>query len=201
MEMDLTFLENGGISIEEGIAYTGNREKYAAALQRYFRGHEDKRKDLKESLESGDLQEFMIRVHALKSNSRMIGASEMGAAFEALELAAKREDRDFINGNFVAALKQYDELIELLRPVGEMAESTAAGRLSAAEAKETIDKLLEALDDFDDELAKGLLGKLKGYPFGEAEKEKLHEASERIADFLYDEAAALVGEIKEKLPV
>ena len=38
--MDISFLDEKGISTKGGIGYTGNQEKYISALQRYFKGYE-----------------------------------------------------------------------------------------------------------------------------------------------------------------
>ena len=56
-------------------------------------------------------------------------------------------------------------------------------------------KLLDALDEFDDELAKDLVRKLSGYPFRITQKGKLREAEDQINDFMYEEAAELIREI------
>ena len=71
----------------------------------------------------------------------------------------------------------------------------AADEISADVAKDTADKLLVALDDFDDELSKELAKKLSGYPFRITQKEKLKEAIAYIEDFMYDEAIDVIREI------
>ena len=71
------FLEEKRISTKNGITYTGSVEKYISAMQRYLRGYEKNRSALEELFAAEDTEGFMIRDHALKSNSRMIGASEV----------------------------------------------------------------------------------------------------------------------------
>ncbi len=195
MELDLGRLEDKGISTADGIGYTGGEEKYAAALQRYLKNYPENRKSVCELQKSKDTEAFMIKVHALKSNSKMIGAKDLASLFEKLELAAKEGDTAYIEENTDGVLKKYDELIEIIRPVGEMEEIHVQGELTAAEAKETADGLLEALDEFDDELSAELAKKLGGYPFRITQKQKLEEAARYIGDFLYDEAAELIKEI------
>ncbi|MBO4914018.1 MAG: Hpt domain-containing protein [Oscillospiraceae bacterium] len=189
------WLSERGISVEDGFGYTGGEEKYASALQRYFRGYETNRKAVEELLAAGDIDGYAIKVHALKSNSRMIGANSLADAFEALELAAKRGDKGCIDASTSQTLEQYAELIELLRPIGEAETVRAPGEMSSAEARETAELLLAALDDFDDERSAELAAKLAGYPFRPTQKDKLREAARYIGDFMYDEAAELIREI------
>lgn len=195
MDNRFDWLSEQGIAVDEGLGYTGGDDKYAAALQRYFRGYAANRAALEELLATGDVEGYTIKIHALKSNSKMIGAGGLAASFEALELAGKRGDTAFLRENTPAALAAYEKLVELLRPIGEAETVRAAGEIGAAEARETAEKLLAALDDFDDELSAALAAKLAGYPFRPTQKEKLREASRYIADFLYDEAAELIREI------
>lgn len=193
--MDLSWLDDNGISTKEGIAYTGGNEKYISAIQRYFKGYESNKKAIEDLLASGDIEGYAIKVHSLKSNSKMIGAIKLGEAFEELELAAKSNNTDVVNEKTQSALDAYKNIIEIIRPIGEMESVKVSGEISADEARQTAQKLLEALDDFDDELSAEMANKLKGYPFRLTQKEKLKEACECIGNFMYDEAAELINEI------
>lgn len=193
--MDLKFLEAQGLNTEEGIGYTGGMEKYLRALQRYLKNHEENKAAVARLLDARDTEGFMIKVHALKSNSRMIGADEAADAFEKLEMAAKNGDLTYIEENTASVLHQYDEVINAIKPVGEMEEIHVSGELSANEAKETAGKLLEALEEFDDDLSAELVLRLKGYPFRPTQAGKVKEAEEYIHSFMYDEALSLIKDI------
>lgn len=195
MSFDFTWLKEKGINVENGLAYTGGEEKYASALQRYLKGYEKNRKTIEDLLQSKDIEGYAIRVHAMKSNSRMIGADGLAAAFEELELAVARGDADYIEGSTGEALDQYDEVIRIIEPAGELGEVQPPDEISAGAAKEMAEQLLEALDEFDDEQSAELAAKLQGYPFRITQMEKLKKATELINDFLYDEAAELIKEI------
>ncbi len=195
MGPDLNHLDAHGINTEEGIGYTGSMEKYIRALQRYYKNHKENRASVERLFAAHDTEGFMIKVHALKSNSRMIGADEAADAFEKLESAAKDGDLAYIEENTSAALCRYDEAVEAISPVGEMEEIRISGELSADEAKETAEKLLEALEEFDDDLSAELVVRLKGYPFRPTQKGKVDEAGEYIHAFLYDEALSLIKEV------
>ena len=195
MDDRFNWLSEQGIDVNEGLSYTGGGDRYAAALQRYFRSYESNGRAVEDRLAAGDIDGYAIKVHALKSNSRMIGADGLADAFEALEFAAKRGDAAFLGETTPTVLAAYEKLIGLLRPIGEAETVRAPDEISVAEAKETADRLLAALDDFDDELSAQLAAKLAGYPFRPTQKEKLRAAAQNIGDFLYDEAAELIREI------
>ena len=193
--MDISFLDEKGISTKDGIGYTGNQEKYISAIQRYFKGYENNKTQVMDYLEASDLENYCIKVHSLKSNSRMIGASALSSAFEELETASRNNDLETVKAKTEPALKMYSEVIEILRPLGEAEAVKISGELSVDEAKKTAEALLNALDDFDDALSLELAGKLSNYPFRITQKQRLREATDNIRDFLYDEAAELIREI------
>ncbi len=195
MDYDFSILEENGFSVADGISYTGRKEKYVSALQRFFKGYESNKKAIEGLLASGDTEGYSIKVHALKSNSRMIGAVGLGDAFEELELAVKDGNTDFINDKTPEVLRSYRKVIEIIRPFGEMDSVKVSDEISADEAKETAEQLLIALDDFDDDLSAKLAFKLGGYPFRITQRQKLKEAADYISDFMYDEAAELIKEI------
>lgn len=195
MDYDFSSLKQNGISTDDGIGFTGGADKYVSALQRYYKGYEANKKAVSELLASQDIENYAIKVHSLKSNSRMIGANDLASAFEELELAAKAGNTALINEKTQPALAMYDCVIDTIRPFGEMESVKVAGEISADEAKVVAAELLDALDDFDDELSASLVAKLAGYPFRLTQKQKLREASDFISDFMYDEAAEIIKEI------
>ncbi len=195
MGADLSFLDGSGIDIKTGLDYTGGEDKYLSALQRFYNSYEKNRTKVEDFFSAKDYESYMITVHALKSNSKMIGAMDLSKAFETLEMAARNNETAVIESETAAALAEYQKLIEILKPISEMGDLKAPSEISAEEAKSVAEKLLEALDDFDDELSKELAVKLSGYPFRLTARDKLKEAEKYIDDFMYDEAAELIKEI------
>ena len=195
MELDERWLTEIGIDAQTGIGYTGSEDKFVSALQRYYKNYEKNRSKVDSYFGSKDYESYMITVHALKSNSKMIGAGALSIEFEKLENAAREGDTETIEANTAPTLAMYQELVEKLTPIGQMQDVHAADEISADVAKETADKLLEALDDFDDELSKSLAGKLTGYPFRLTQQDMLKQAIGYIEDFMYDEAADIIKQI------
>lgn len=193
--MDITWMEKIGLDTNTGISYTGGEDKYISAVSRFFKNYEKNRAKVEEFYAAKDYENYMITVHALKSNAKMIGAAALSGCFEKLEAAASNNDTSYIENNTEKTLSEYAALIEKLSPIGQIGDAAAADEISADVAKETAEELLAALDDFDDELSKKLAKKLSGYPFRITQAGKLKEAIGFIEDFMYDEAAEIIREI------
>ncbi len=195
MGIDLSWLDTTGLDVETGIGFTGGQEKYVSALSRFYKNYEKNKTKVTEFLEAKDYENYMITVHALKSNAKMIGARDLSTLFETLETAARNNDTGIIEAQNAVAMTAYEELIGKLSPIGELGDARASDEISADVAREVVDKLIEALDDFDDEEAKKLAQKLSGYPFRMTQSEMLKKAIGYIEDFMYDEAADMIRSI------
>ncbi len=195
MGIDIRELENAGLDTKAGLAFTGSEDKYISAVGRFYRNYGRNSENIRQYRESADYENYMITVHALKSNAKMIGATTLSGSFETLEMAARDNDTKLIDDLTDTILSDYAALVEKLSFVGEMENTAAADEISADEAQETVNKILEALDDFDDELAKKLAVKLQGYPFRMTQAGRLKEAIANIDDFMYDEAADIIRDI------
>lgn len=195
MDFDIESLTRYGIDIYTGLDYTGGREGYISALQRFYKSSEKNKARIHSFMEAKDLENLEIVVHALKSNSKMIGALELSAGFEELEMAAKEKNMQAVLANIGHTLTKYSNILSVLEPLGVSETFKAPGEISADEAKDIADKILEALDNYDDELAAELIKKLAGYPFRITQRVRVEQAAELIDEFMYDEAAELIREI------
>ena len=195
MNFDLESITGAGIDLKTGFDYTGGQDRYVSALQRYYKSSESNKEKIRDFLNREDTDNLEILFHAIKSNSLMVGALSLSDRFALLETSSRDGDLAAVNSNIEETLNEYEKILEVLKPLGEMERLKAEGELTGEEAKETADKLLAALDDFSDDLAAELISKLAGYPFRITQMNKLRKAADLINDFMYDDAAELIKEI------
>ena len=196
MDYASSILKDVGLDVETGAGHTGGGDKYISAVQRYYKAYEKNKANMESFFSQGDWENYSIVVHALKSNSKMIGATQLGSSFETLEMASKTGDIENVKSNHAPTLLMYGKLVKDLEPIGQMDSIKPADEISGTEAKQLATDLLTALDDFDDELSAKLVSRLSGYPFRPTHRDRLKEATEYISDFLYDEAAEIIREIE-----
>lgn len=199
MALDITFLEDYGIDTRLGMEYTGSEEKYISAVQRYYKNYQANKEKVEDYLVRDDIDNYTILVHALKSNSLMIGAKELSEDFKMLEMAGNNDDIATIKAKTGDTLEKYGNLIKAIEPIGKADIKPPADEISGDEAKKVADELLLALDDFNDELSSKLISKLSGYPFRLTQKEKLSKAASFIENFDYDPAVEIIKEIYDSI--
>jgi len=93
MDLDLTWFTEAGLDVKSGIGYTGGEDKYMSAIRRFYSNYEKNRDKVIEYFAAKDYESYMITVHALKSNAKMIGATDLNSAFEMLEKSARERRR------------------------------------------------------------------------------------------------------------
>ena len=74
----------------------------------------DRRADLEKFLANGDLDNYRITIHSLKSTSLTIGAVALSNAAKALEMACKEGDIDFVRNQHAKCMADYKLILEKL---------------------------------------------------------------------------------------
>lgn len=110
-ELTLDKASAAGLNVDEALLYTcGEVEFYMELLTDYANSCGEKCSELSSYLDKGDIENYEILVHSLKSSSKTIGAGELSEQAKALETAARNKDVEFIKANHAAFIKAFKEL-------------------------------------------------------------------------------------------
>ena len=106
-----------GVDTDTGMYYSQNdAEFYKTLLNQYVQESTAKKKTMEESLALGNLGDYAIQVHSIKSTSKMIGEMNLSEMAKELEEAAKRGDRAFVDKSHDAMLAVYERLLDAIDP-------------------------------------------------------------------------------------
>jgi len=109
-----------GVNVQKGLAMTGGKEAgYLIVLSMFCKDVEKRLLLLKTVPQEGDLQAFIISVHALKSSCASIGAADVSALAAELEAAGKKGDLALIEKRLPVFTGQLAELTGNIRTVME----------------------------------------------------------------------------------
>ena len=117
-----------GIDGREGIKNCGGEDAYRPVLEIFCQSIDEKAGELNDFYESGDFENYGIKVHALKSSARIIGAVDLGEEALKLEMAAKEGDEGYIRLNHEAFMNRYLGFKEVLEGVFRAQEDKQADR-------------------------------------------------------------------------
>ena len=105
------------INIDSGIENCGGKELFINAVKTFTQTADDNLDIIKKAIEERNLKSGVIRVHALKSNARIIGSKDLSEHAAYLEGLGDegREDEFFEGTNKL--LEEYTDVVERLRTV------------------------------------------------------------------------------------
>jgi len=193
--------------IHIGLSYAGSEEQYVKFLRRYFNMIQEKAQRIKQCCENEEIEEYTIEVHALKSNSKLIGAISLAKEAEYLEqcglmgnLAEIKKKTPALLNSFKGVKKLFSFVLsESEREVGDL-------EITNEETRKKYEEIIEALESFDIDSAAMLLDNLMNYNISGRQSEYIFRAKKKVVDFAYDKAieimndalSALKDEKKEK---
>lgn len=115
---DMELLGEGGVSVSQGLAFCmGDKDLYREVLIEYARDEKKKTRELKEFYDDKDWDNYKIRIHALKSSSKTIGADRLSKSAEMLETAAKDHNEAAIDELYPEFTAQYKKMTSLIKQV------------------------------------------------------------------------------------
>ncbi len=124
-------LSDYGVDADQGLKYSkGEKEFYVQLLLEYAKNMDKKIGDLSKHFDEEDWKNYTIRIHAIKSTSKMIGAAELAELAKKLEDAAKIGNGDEVKKLHPVFMPLYEKLLESITAIFN---ETKAGEKEASD--------------------------------------------------------------------
>lgn len=173
-----------GVDFAKGLAYVqGNQTVYEEFLLEYVKSSSDFRSRLEEYFESKDMVNYRIVAHSIKSNSYYVGANELGDLAKEMEFAARDLEIDFVQKMHDTFRSMYCEIIKNIEEY-----LTGNGIVVDYQPETDIDKLIFAIDNFDQDKALEILEQIA---IAESKKDVIDDIRTKLEDFDYFSASEL----------
>jgi DegV family protein with EDD domain len=150
-----------GIDPGSGIKNSGTEATFRSVLQMFYESYGARAEELENYFGDRDWKNYTIKVHALKSSARLVGALDLSEEAFALEKAGKGSDIDYILANHPQLMTEYKILVD-----GLASEFGTTEDLPDIPQDVLIDAyagLYEFAQAKDFELARMVLGSVKEY--------------------------------------
>ncbi|MCR5650244.1 MAG: response regulator [Lachnospiraceae bacterium] len=172
------------IDVKAGIANCGGKESFLSVLDVFGSTAGQKADEIEKLYNENDIENYTIKVHALKSSARIIGAAKLSDRARLLEEAGKKNDTDYISANTKELLSMYRALEEELSS-GDKEPEKRPG-LSDEERKEAFNTISEIAGSMDFGMMEDLLKDLEGYDLSEGDRKILKDIRGRLMDLDWD---------------
>lgn len=142
---DVNYLLNNGVDVEKSLELFGDIETYNESIADFISDVEEKRVKLKNFKEIGDMANYAIEVHALKSDARYFGFTVLGDMAYDHELKSKENNMFYISEHFDELDK---EIVKALNIVKVYLGQESEDEIIREEAENTIkEKTILVVDD------------------------------------------------------
>ncbi|MCR5618846.1 MAG: response regulator [Lachnospiraceae bacterium] len=187
MNGELAFLAGvDGIDVHLGVYNCGSEEGLKKAIEIFVSTAEKKAGEINELYTAGDIDGYTIRVHALKSSSRIIGATELSELARALEAAGKDHNSDFINDKTQDLLSEYRAISKTLSDKLSVDEPVDKQPASPEIVKDAFSTIYELALMMDYDSIETIFDSLRRYEFEQNDAEKLDKIKKSMEALDWD---------------
>ena len=181
-----------GIDTKKGLDTSGSSDAYISLLQVFYETMDEKAEEINRYYAEKDYKNYVIKVHALKSSARLIGALDFGKKAEALEIAGKDDAFSYIEEHHDGFI---DEFMSFKEPLSKLfAKDKTAEIPEADEAlmEGLYEEMKEAASEMDCGRLEDVFKEIKDYRIPEQEKELFSKLEAAARSFDYDSILELL---------
>ncbi|MBO4415574.1 MAG: response regulator [Lachnospiraceae bacterium] len=192
----LLYLQRSSINVDEGIRNSETADVYVSLLKMFYEYIDSNKAELDKYFYDEDFVNYTIKVHALKSSARIIGAEELSEKAYKLEMAGKAGDFDYIRNNNPAFMDEYVSYKELLAPIFPEKEDDDSSKPEADPTmmQEAYGLLKQAALSMECEMLDDVFTEMEAYHIPESDSELWKKLKEATDQFDYDTVLELLKE-------
>lgn len=182
------------IDTDTGIKNCGGIEEYMKTVEIYAKAVKDNADETEQFWKSADIKNATIKIHALKSSSRIIGATDLGELAQELENAGNENDTEKLGERIDELLYRYRKIGEALSPligVDEPNESDL-NPISEDELGQMYTAISEFISVSDYDSVVDLIEALKGYRVPDNEKERRNALIKAADEVRYEDIKDII---------
>ncbi len=183
-----------GIDAAAALRNSGSEEAFLSVLRIYYDSYEARSGEIQKFYDSEDWENYTIKVHALKSSSRLVGALKLGDDAEALEDAGKKKYIDFISNNHDKMMNEFKEIIDALSP--EFGKQEDLPLIDADMLADAYAGLSEFAENMDYELSKMVMDSVKEYNLPPDDEERFQRINTKLSQMDWDGIKEIIEEVR-----
>ena len=174
------------LDIESGIENCGSEEGLMRALNIFAGNALTKADEIQSFYDSENIDDYTIRVHALKSSARIIGAMPLSEKARLLEEAGKNKDIEYINDKTPELLDEFRTFGKKLHDIFDEKNDDTKELISKEKLQDAYNTIYELALMMDYDSLELIFDSLKAYSFEEKDNLKLANIKTAMEDLNWD---------------
>ena len=174
-----------GIDPVKAMENSGSVDAFKSVLKIFYNCVDERSGEIEEYYRNEDWENYTVKVHALKSSAKLVGAMELSEKALALENAGKERNLDFIRENTDELLSDFRRYKVLFAPLFKE-EEQKGGESQSEFIKSLYEALTQAADNRDDTELLEVLDEAMEFDLSPADFEKLDKIRDAFEARDYD---------------
>lgn len=114
MEDKINYLKENGVDIDASLELLGDMDMYNEVLETFIEENKDRIPRIEKNKNDGNMSDYAIDVHALKSDSKYLGFKKLAELSLNHELKSKENDISYVNDNFDELMNEYNHIKSII---------------------------------------------------------------------------------------
>lgn len=189
-----------GLDVQKAMGFLGNEELFWSVLKEYYRVIDKKCALIQEYEQKEMWREYTVEVHALKSASRQIGATDLAHTAEQMEAAGNAENAALIHKITPGMLEEYMFYKGILAPYFTKETEAQSGRVADQNEIENLFAAMEdAMENLDMDAMEKVIQDMSQYSYNGAQREVFDKLQNAVEDIDTEKCEEILAEWKALL--
>lgn len=110
---DVNILKSNGVDVDQSLELFGDMSMYNETLQEFLNGVKEKLNNIARYKEAGDMANYAILVHSLKSDSKYLGFTKLAELSYNHEMKSKENDSDYVFNHYDELMTEANRIVAL----------------------------------------------------------------------------------------
>ncbi|MBQ4417873.1 MAG: response regulator [Butyrivibrio sp.] len=166
-----------GIDLAQALAICGTKDVLLAAVRDFYHTIQDQADLIEQYMETGDINNYTIKVHALKSAANFIGARKLSDDAAYLERMGNKKNTDEIREKTPALLALYRSYLEKLSAIDpdRSPEADAREEITEEDLADAYSEIRMYAEDYDFDGIDAMMDTLAEYRIPQNQKERFQK--------------------------
>lgn len=111
---DINILKANGIDVDSAVNLLGDMEMYEETLGDFLEESKTRLPKIEEYKKNGDMENYAILVHAMKSDSKYLGFTKLAELSLEHQLKSQENDIGYINSNYDTLIEEAKRIIQVV---------------------------------------------------------------------------------------
>lgn len=112
---DIEILKSNGVDVDGAIELLGDIDTYNEILNDFLEESSSRMPRISEAFNNGDMKNYAIDVHALKSDSKYLGFTKLAEMALEHQLKSEANDNDYIKTHYDELIMETNTKIDLVK--------------------------------------------------------------------------------------